>query len=207
MASGDVFKIELNMVYANQQCRPGFYLVEGAGGGVGPPCTVVAQHVVNALGAVALNGFSSLCVLTGVRAADVQPATAASEFVATTGVVAGDQADDNPPAPQNSMLIQWHTAKKGGKGVFAARGRSYIPGIYSTGQISGFLITALQDALSGFASKLAAEYITDGTAYQMHCVAFNPGSPRTVSIIEPVVGFSLDNQVDIVRRRRPGRGI
>lgn len=207
MPSGDVFAVKFKMTFAGQECRPGFYLVEGGGALGTTPTFACANHVATALGADPLVGFSAALAITGVIVTDVQPGTAATAEVSMAPGTTGDIADDNPVPPQDSMLIRWLTGKKPGKGIFAARGRSYIPGIYSTGQISGFLIADLQDALSAFASLLAAPYIADGTAYQMHAVAFNPGTPRTVKIIEPVTGFTIDNVVDIVRRRRPGRGI
>lgn len=207
MASGDVFAIQLHFTFAGQECRPGFYLIEGGGGGAGPACQVVADHVYTALGADPITGFSGATTLHAISAQDIQPRTNASFKRDLSPVFVGDVADDNPVPPQDSMLVRWLTAKKGGKGVFNQRGRTYVPGIYSTGQISGFLISDLQDALSSFASLLATPYIDDGTDYQMHCISFNPGSPRTIKGFEPVVGFTIDNQVDIIRRRRPGRGI
>jgi hypothetical protein len=208
MASGDVFAIKLHCTFAGQQCRPGFYLVEGGGAADVNPVRGAATTVASALAGSFLAGFSADLTAEGVEAQDVQPATGRSYFHAFSAPVAGDVADDNPVPPQDSMLIRWLTDLKGGKGKFARRGRTYMPGIYSTGQVSGFLITDLQDALSAFASRLFDRFVTDGTEYQMFAVAFNPGTnPRTVLEINPITSFSVDNVVDIQRRRRPGRGI
>lgn len=207
MASGDVFGVKLHMTFAGQQCRPGFYLIEGGGGAGLTPCAAVVNAVVAALGDDPLAGFSAACSLDAIEANDIQPGLTSSFISNLSPAKVGDQADDNPVPPQDSMLIRWQTAKKPHTGVFAARGRTYVPGIYSTGQSSGFLASELQDALSAFASLLFDPFVSDGTAYQMHCVAFNPGTPRTVKAIGLVTAFTIDNQVDIVRRRRPGRGI
>lgn len=209
MATGDVFKISLMMTSSGQQCRPGFYLVEGSGLGFSNPCEGAANAVHDALvGTSALDGFAASTSLEAILAQDVQPATNRSFKFDYTSEVVGTIADDNPVAPQDSMLIEWLSVLKGGKGKFARRSRTYMPGIYSTGQISGFLIDALQDALSAFASKIFEAFVTDGTTYQLHAVAFNPGTnPRTIREINPIVSFGVDNVVAIQRSRRPGRGI
>lgn len=208
VASGDVLAIKLHMTFAGQQCRPGFYLVEGGGGGDPSITRGAALHVSSTLGAGCLAGFSSALTMEGVEAQDVQPGTTPSYLDHHVTFAAGGIADDNPVPPQDSMLIQWLTEFKHGKGKFATRGRTYMPGIYSTGQISGFLITELQDALSAFSSLLFGAYVADGTIYQMHAVAFTPHSnPRTIAAINPIVSVGIDNVVAIQRRRRPGRGI
>jgi hypothetical protein len=189
------------------ECRPGFYLVEGGGGPDPDPATNVANAVFSALGSDPLDGFSDHCSLTAIEVQDVQPATRAS-LVAPYGTPkVGTVADDNPPSPQNSMLVHYQSNLKRGKGVFAQAGRIYVPGIYSTGQISGFLVTGLFDALSAFQSLLYVPFVTDGTAYAMACVAFNAGSPRTVKALNLVVSMVPENQTAIIRSRRPGRGI
>jgi hypothetical protein len=207
VATGDVFAVKLHVTYAGQECRPGFYLVEGTGGAFLNPCESAASAVRVALGGGALNGFSAAAVLHAVEAQDVQPGTNQSFVSNITPGIAGDVADDNPLPPQDSMLIRWGTALKTGKGVFAARSRTFMPGIYGTGQVSGFLIADLQDALSAFASLLFDPFVTDGTSYAMTAIAFNPGSPRTIKAFNLINSFSIDNVVDIQRRRRPGRGI
>lgn len=207
MASGDVFAVKFHITFAGQECRPGIYLVEGSGvGDVNGP-RGCATAVVAALGADPLAGFSAAATLHRVSVQDVQPGT--GRTYNTFGVnFSGSEADDNPVPPQDSMLIEWVTTLKGGKGKFARRGRTYMPGIYSTGQISGFLISDLQNALSAFASLLFDPFVTDGTEYQMHAVAFNAGTnPRTVKEIHPIDNFFVDNTVGIQRSRRPGKGI
>lgn len=207
LASGDVFKVTLELALDAVQCRPGFYLVEG-GGGVGPnPVQNCADAVAAALGPNPLTGFVQNLTLNGVRVEDVQPATAAS-LSTPVGPSGGTIADDNPPPPQDSMLLHLSTGVRRSVGVFAAIGRMYMPGIYSTGQISGFLIPDLFTALGVFSELLAGPFVDDGTAYQMHVVSFNPGTnPRTIRAIQPVVAITPTNQVAIQRRRRPGRGI
>lgn len=208
MATGDVFAVKLQMTFAGQKCLPGFYLIEGTGTGGTDPVQDCADRVTAViLDGVGLTGLSAALSLTGVQAQDVQPGTSRSRATVVVGQV-GDIADDNPVAPQDSMLIEWTGSLKGGKGKFARRSRTYLPGIYSTGQISGFLIPDLQDALSAFASQFFDAFVTDGTDYQMHNVAFNPGTnPRTVKEVNPVTAFAVDNVVAIQRSRRPGRGI
>lgn len=208
MATGDVFAVKLHMVYADQQCRPGFYLVEGTGSGETDPVQGAAIAVKTALGATPLAGFSALTLLNAVEVQDVQPGTGRTVVRNFLPAAQGDIADDNPTPPQDSMLLRWISGLKGGKGKFARRGRTYLPGIYSTGQISGFLIADLQTALEAFGQLLVNPFIDDGTAYQMHAVSFVPNSnPRVIREINPIVEMTVDNQVDIIRRRRPGRGI
>jgi hypothetical protein len=209
MATGDVYAIKLHMTFAGQQCRPGFYLVEGTGFGGDPNLTRMAANAVQTtLGADALAGFSAALSWDATEAQQVQPGTARSWVLGNSPVFVGDVADDNPVPPQDSMLIEWLSDLKGGKGKYARRGRTYMPGIYSTGQVSGFLIEDLQNALSAFASLLFDAFVTDGTQYQLQLVSFTPNSnPRTIRESHPVVAFNVDNVVDIIRRRRPGRGI
>src|SRR5213595_3755400 len=181
MASGDVYAVKLLMTFAGQQCRPGFYLVEGTGGAGANPVGDVIDAVIAALGATPLAGFSAACSLEGVQVQDVQPATRRSQSGFLVPAEVGSIADDNPVPPQDSMLIRWVTPVKPIKGAFAADSRTYMPGIYSTGQVSGFLISDLQDALSAFASNLFDPFVSDGSAYAMAAVSFTPGSnPRTI---------------------------
>lgn len=208
MASGDVFSCKLHMTFAGQQCRPGFYLIEGAGSGDADPVHGVTTMLRGIFGTGCLAGFSAATSIQAFEVADIQPATGRTEVLPVLGPTVGSIADDNPVAPQDSMLIEFTTALKGGKGLFARRSRMYVPGIYGTGQISGFLIPALQDALSAFASILFDTFVTDASQYQLHSVSFNPGTnPRTIREVNPITQFTVDNVVAIQRRRRPGRGI
>lgn len=208
MASGDVFKVILEMSLDDVQCRPGFYLVEGSGGGGTDPVLDCANAVSAALGANPIAGFVQNCNLDNIRVEDVGPSAAAAQYSDTWATDTGTVADDNPPPPQDSMLIRLTTAKKSIKGVYATHGRMFIPGIYSTGQVSGFLTPTLYTALGVFAGLLQVPFVDDGTAYQMHIVSFNPGTkPRTIRRIEPVTRVIAMNQVAIQRPRRPGRGI
>ena len=208
MASGDVYAIKLHLTFAGQQCRPGFYLVEGTTGGVPGPLGA-ALAVKDALGFSApLAGFSEALSIEAVEAQDVQPGTRRSQLAGYSPAVTGDVADDNPVAPQDSMLIRWATDQKRGKGKFAKDARTFMPGIYSTGQVSGFLIEDLQNALSAFASLIFDPFVTDGTQYALAAVHFVPHSiPRVIDALNLITSFTVDNVVDIQRRRRPGRGI
>lgn len=208
MASGSVYAVKLHMTYSGVQCRPGFYLVEGAGNGDANGTRGCAQHVTDILGPTSLAAFSAALTMESAEAQDVSPGTERSWVVPVSGATAGAITDANPPPPQDSMLVQWLTAEKGGKGLVARRSRTYLPGIYATGQISGFLTPTLVDALSAWASLLFDQYVSDASDYQMHAVAFTPGSnPRTVQEIRPIADFSIDNVVAIQRSRRQGTGI
>lgn len=208
MASGSVYAVKLRITFAGQQCRPGFYVIEGAGNGDAFGPRGCADFVNAMLSGSTFNGFSAALTCFGTEVQDVQPGTERTYFAPLSTAIVGGIADDNPVPPQDSMLIQWTTDLKGGKGKLARRGRTYIPGIYSTGQVSGFLITDLQDALSAFASIFFDNFVTSGEAYQMHAVAFNPGTnPRTIAEVHPIAAFSVDNVVAIQRSRRPGKGI
>lgn len=208
MPTGDVFAIKLRMEYAGQQCRPGFYLVEGSGGVDPNPLRAAGIAVNGALGLAALTGFSASTKYYGCDVQDVQPATAASQTVLLDAPLVGDIADDAPMPPQDSMLIKWITDFKSGRGKWATRGRSYIPGIYAAGQNSGFLVEALQLTLRNFADQLGAAFVDDGSAYQMHAVHFVIGSnPRVIDTVNPITSWDVDNVVAIQRSRRPGRGI
>lgn len=207
MASGDVFKITLKMALGAVQCRPGFYLVEGTHAPVGTPTEDAAAAVITALGGTPLAGFIQNLTLEAVIAEDVQPGvTATTEDVIVP--ITGNIADDNPPPPQDCMLLRFKTGLRGTVGNFATSGRMYLPGIYSTGQVSGFLTGTLQTALQTFASLLDDVFVADGSEYQMHVVSFTPNSnPRTIRQINPVTSISLDNQVRSQRRRQAGVGI
>lgn len=208
MPTGDIFACKLRMEFAGQQCRPGFYLIEGSGGTDPNPLRAAGIAVNDALGVTALTGFSASTKYAGVDVQDVQPAMAASQSVLLAAPLVGDIADDAPLPPQDSMLIRWITDFKGGKGKWATRSRTYVPGIYPAGQNSGFLVEAMQLTLQNFADLLGAAFVTDGTAYQMHAVHFLIGSiPRTIDTINPITSWSIDNVVAIQRSRRPGRGI
>ena len=157
MAIGSVYAVKLHLVYSTVQCRPGFFLVEGAGNGDVNGTRGCAAHVLGVLGLDCLTGFSDSLSMVGVEAQDVSPGTERSWLVPVEADTTGSIVDANPPPPQDSMLIQWLTAEKGGKGLVARRSRTYMPGIYATGQISGFITGTLQTALSVFASLLFAE--------------------------------------------------
>lgn len=207
MPTGDVFKVTLDISLDSVECRPGFYLIQGVTDDGGDPVGACIGAVNSALGATPLAGFVANATLHSITAADIQPGTAASQ----TFVIAphsGTIADDNPPPPQDSMVISLRTAMKMSKGIFASHGRIYMPGIYSTGQVSGFLTEDLQDALLVFTNKLVLPFVQDGSEYQMNVISFTPGShPRTIRAVNPVTAMRPSNQVGIQRRRRPGRGI
>jgi len=208
MALGDVFKVTLRLSLDAVECRPGFYLVEGGAAGSGPlPVQACAEFVESTLGATPLTGFIQNLELSAIQVEDVQPGTSAT-VVLGTGAIAGTIADDNPPPPQDSMLITMRTGLRRTTGNFATLGRMYMPGLYSTGQVSGFLTVTLKTALDVFTALLGGPYVEDGSAYQMHVVSFTPNSvPRTIRALNPVTALETSNQVAIQRRRRPGTGI
>lgn len=208
MASGDVFAIKLHLSYSGQACRPGFYLVEGDGGPGVDPVLDAAQAVIDALGGAPLAGFSEQLFLAGVEAQDVQPATSRSRVIDIAPAIGGNVTEDNPLPPQDSMLIEWTTTLKGGKGKFARRARTYMPGCPSVKQVGGFLGTGMFDDLSAFASKIFDPFVSDGTAYALAAVAFVPlSNPRVIQELNLISAFALDNIIGIQRSRRPGRGI
>jgi len=207
VAIGDVFGIKLRMTYNGQQCRPGFYLVEGSGGASPDPVVNVIGAVLVALGATPMVGFSDHCTLDGVEASDIQPGLLRTQF-ASGGVETGTVAEDNPLPPQSCGLIQWQTNVKPIKGAFAADGRMFMPGLPASEQIGGFLTLDGVNAISAFASLIFDSFSDDGTAYQLHAVSFTPGSnPRTIRAINPITHFTVDNIVRSQRRREVGRGI
>lgn len=204
MASGDVWKVVLHWRWGTIQCRPGFYLVEGTGGGGVNP----SQDVSDAVAAVLdLTGFSDQSAVEQIEIQDIQPGTTPS-IVYTPGTFTGTVVDANPLPPQSAAVLSLHTAVKPVNGAFAAAGRVYLPGIPQNGQISGFLTAGFQTTLTDFAAALAAPFIDDGTAYQWHVVSFNPGSvPRTIRAINPVTSITINNVVRSQRRREFGVGI
>lgn len=207
MASGDVFKITLKLALGAVQCRPGFYLVEGNHALVDTPTEDAANAVITALGTTPLAGMIQNLTLQAVIAEDVQPGVTATAELPISPIT-GNTADDNPPPPQDSMLIRFKTGLRGTVGNFATSGRMYMPGIYSTGQVSGFLTSTLQGALETFVGLLEAPFVNDGSEYQMHVVSFTPNSnPRTIRQVNPVTAILFDNQVRSQRRRQAGVGI
>lgn len=207
MATGDVWKVELELAWGTVQCRPGFHLIEGSGGGGLSPQGNVADAVDAALGGDPLAGFSDQLDLSGIIIHDAQPGLLPSYRQATTAI-SGDVVDVNPLPPQSAGVISLKTDLKPVTGAFAAAGRIYMPGIPQNGQISGFLQAGFQAALSAFFSLLFGPFVTDGTAYQMHIVSYTPNSkPRTVRAVQPVTGFSINNVVRSQRRREFGVGI
>src|SRR5256885_9895116 len=104
MPTGDVWAVKLHMEFAGQQCRPGFYMIEGSGEGSTVPAFGAAFHVLNLIGVDGLTGFSSSLSLLGVEAQDVQPGTSRSAFVGVGVPTAGDGGDDNPLPPHESTL-------------------------------------------------------------------------------------------------------
>lgn len=207
MATGDVWKVELELTWGTIQCRPGFHLIEGTGGAGVNPAGDVADAVDAALGADPLTGFSDQLALSGLIIHDAQPGLLPSYRQATT-TIEGDVVDANPLPPQSAAVISLKTAIKPVTGAYAATGRIYMPGIPQNGQISGFLQTTFQNALSAFFSLLFDPFVTDGTAYQMHVVSYTPNSnPRTVRAVQPVTTFAINNVVRSQRRRQFGVGI
>lgn len=207
MASGDVWKVNLNLRWGTVLCLPGFYLVEGSGGSSDNPAADVRDAVVAALGASPLTGFSDQCSLEAITVVDIQPGVIPTQ---TFGMapIAGTVVDANPLPPQSAAVISLKTGLKAVEGAFAARGRMYMPGIPQTGQISGFLQVGFQVALVDFATLLEDAFVTDGTAYQWHVVSLTPGSkPVTVRAIQPVTQFTVNNVVRSQRRREFGVGI
>ena len=207
MASGDVWKVLLNWRWGTVECRPGFYLVEGAGGAGPNPSENVAVKVEAALGASGIDGFSDQSQITALTVIDIQPGLLPTQVWPVTPIV-GTIVDANPLPPQSAAVVSLQTGVKGSVGVFAAQGRMYLPGIPQVGQISGFLQAAFQTALDAFVAQLFADFVTDGTAYQWHVVSLTPGSsPVSVRAINPVTGTTNNNVVRSQRRREYGVGI
>lgn len=206
MASGDVWKVNLEADWGTVQCRPGFYLVEGAGGGDPDPSVNVANSVEATLTSGALTGFSDQLSILGLTIINIQPGTIPTKSIPIATIV-GTVVDANPLPPQSAAVISLDTAVKPVVGAFAAQGRIYMPGIPQTGQISGFLQAGFQAALAAFGQKLYDAYVADGTAYQWHIVSLTPGSsPVTVRAINPVTDFRVNNVVRSQRRREFGVG-
>lgn len=207
MASGDVWKVVMNMLWGTVECRPGFYLIEG-GGGAGPnPSENVHDAVEAAFGAGALTGFSDQLAWTGNTIVDVQPGTKPTQVFNYLTAALGTVADTNPLPPQSAGVISIKTALKGTVGAFAAAGRIYMPGIPQNGQISGFLEGTFQVSLQNWAQALFDAFVLDATAYQWHVVSLTPNSqPVTVRAVQPVTSFSINNVVRSQRRREFGVG-
>lgn len=207
MASGDVMRVNLHLKWGSVECRPGFHLIEGAGGGGTDPLADCAAAVIAALGADPLAGFSDQCSLTGVEVQDIQPGVAPTQLFAITPLV-GDEVDVNPLPPQSAGVISLKTGVKGVTGVYATAGRMFMPGIPQSGQISGFLQGTFQLALYTFAGLLGAAFVVDGTAYQWHIVSYVPASkPTAIRANNPVISWSINNVVRSQRRREYGVGI
>jgi hypothetical protein len=207
MASGDVWKAILHLKWGEVECRPGFHLVEGSGGGGADPGADVAASVVATLGAAVWNGFSSALSFQAVEVVDAQPGTRPT-VTYSHPAINGGLADDNPLPPQSAALISMITAVKAVTGAYGAVSRIYLPGIPGSGQISGFLEVFFQLTLQNWIDALFAEYVLDATAYQLHSVSYTPNSkPRTVRQINPITSYRVDNVVRSQRKREPGVGI
>lgn len=207
MPSGDVWKVNMKMLWGTVECRPGFYLIEGGGGGGVNPSENVSLAVEAAFGAGALTGFSDQLAWVGNTIIDIQPGVLPTQDWDFLSAAIGTVADVNPLPPQSAGVISWKTGVKGSRGVFAAAGRTYMPGIPQNGQISGFLEGTFQVSLQNWAQALVDAFVLDGTAYQLHVVSLTPNSiPVTVRAINPVTGFSINNVVRSQRRREFGVG-
>jgi hypothetical protein len=204
MATGDVWQVVLHWKWGTIECRPGFHLVEGSGGGGVNPAEDVAAAVLDVLD---LTGFSDQSQVDAIEIRDAQPGLTPTQVFPNSPAI-GTVVDVNPLPPQSAAVISLHTAVKPITGAFAAAGRIYLPGIPQNGQISGFLQAGFQATLSAFASALFAPFVDDGTAYQMHIVSYTPNSkPRTIRAINPVTSFTINNVVRSQRSREFGVGI
>lgn len=207
MATGDVWKCVMLMKWGTVECRPGFYLIEGAGGGGLNPAEDVSLAVQGAVAGSGLTGFSDQLQWYGNTIVDIQPGTSPTQTFNFGIPAVGTIEDTNPLPPQSAAVITWRTAVKPVVGAFAAQGRVYMPGIPQTGQISGFLEVDFQVALNGFAEGLFSTFVEDGTAYQLHVVSLTPNSkPVTIRAVNPVTTYSINNVVRSQRRREFGVG-
>jgi hypothetical protein len=207
MATGDVWKVIMHFTWGTVECRSGFHLIEGSGGGGADPSFDVFDNVAIALGADPLTGFSDQLTWRGCTIVDAQPGVLPTRSFLNLAI-AGDVVDANPLPPQSAAVIKWQTGVKGVVGVYATQGRMYMPGIPQDGQISGFLQVPFQGALSAFGSRIFNAYVADGTQYQLNVISYTPNSsPQTVRAFNPVTGFDINNVVRSQRRREFGVGI
>lgn len=199
MALGDVFRMAVAGIVGTEPWMTTFGLVEGTTGGGGTnPLADAAQAVATALGASCLAGFSSELSIREVIASDVQPGTRGTYHLPFAAF--GDSAEWII-APQDAVVISWRTDLSGPMN----RGRCYIPCVTVSGATNGYVQAALQDLVSGFASKLFDPFAADGTAYQLNVLSYVPGSsPRALRAAVPITAFSIDNTVKSQRRRGVG---
>jgi hypothetical protein len=207
VATGDVWRVIMHMRWGTIECRPGFHLIEGAGGPEPVESQNVANAVQTAMSTAAFAGFSDQLTFYAIEVHDAQPGTKPSVVYPITPIL-GDIADTNPLPPQSAAVISLHTDIKPIVGAFAATGRIYLPGIPQVGQISGFLEVGFQNSLINWAENLFAAFVEDATAYQLFVVSYLPGSkPQTVRATNAVTSFTINNVVRSQRRRQFGVGI
>lgn len=137
----------------------------------------------------------------GIRIQDLNPGTSAGAFF-TFPAEGGNTTDDAMP-PNDALCVTWRDGLKGKQ----HRGRSYLTGFAEDSQSGGYWISEIQSwAVTAFAGALMIAFgPTSPGSYVLSLVHTVSGGARLVPpTSDPIVGYSIHNEVRTLRRRATG---
>lgn len=207
MPTGDIYRASLEGTFDGEpvMINLGFVSASGAASFL-DDANQLAGELVTALGFTGSPGtfMGPLAVnytMNQIRVQDLAPGVAAG-LLYPVGMPGGNAIDDALP-PSLALCVTWRTGLKGREN----RGRSYLTGFAEDSQVAGYWIPEIQDwAVNNFGNPLMNAFGPLGTGnYSLSVVHTVLGGSRLIPpTAEPILSYSIHNEVRTLRRRGVG---
>jgi hypothetical protein len=156
---------------------------------------------LDAPGGPYMSPLSSHYVVDGIRVQDLNPGVSAGALY-TFPATGGNEVDDAMPS-NDALCVTWRDGLKGKQ----HRGRSYLTGFAEDSQSGSYWIGEIQSwATTGFAGLLMDAFGPGAAGgYVLSIVhTVSGGVKLDPPTSDPIIGFSVHNEVRTLRRRGAG---
>jgi len=193
--------VELRGVCESSRMENTLYFTGSAG--VTPTlATTLAANLVGWWGTSYKPNVSTTFSLTEVYVTDLSTATSFTVSYTTGLPSAGTLGGDQLPA-NAALCLSFRTANRGRSG----RGRNYLfPAVDGSATGSFYVSTYVNAMVAAYQLLIGAGTFTPGLQWVV-VSRFSNGNERPTGLTQPVTAvLSVNNNVDSMRRRLPGRG-
>lgn len=198
--SPQVCKVEMCYTWNDQKVENVWHMKHGAGDPDEATMELLAENLKGWFNASMKGNTHTSCSLRLIRITLLTTSTSPGiEY--SSGLPIAGTFNTSASSPNNvTLAVKWITGLRGR----SYRGRTYIPGLaqaFTVGnQISAGMLTAYNTAYQALLSGLLAGW-TFGVNSQ-----YASKLPRGTAVFTPITGFTIETNVDSMRRRLTGRG-